>query len=85
MDKIKIWPIPTGDFLNIELPKGFGNEAIVSVYNINGTLLKEEQVLVTDSSYILNLSISSLPSGIYLLRIENSRNQKAISGRFIVR
>ncbi|NPA35967.1 MAG: T9SS type A sorting domain-containing protein [Chlorobi bacterium] len=65
LNKIKVYPNPASDYLTIST-NGEINNAQIEIYSINGKLIKKDKFSSSDN-YI---DISSLPEGIYLLRIK---------------
>lgn len=69
-DTIKIYPNPADDLLNINsLSEKIGN-ASLKIYDLNGRLLKHKQANFNE---LQQIDVSQLQSGIYLLKIENSK------------
>jgi hypothetical protein len=78
-NSLKIYPNPAVDVLNIEsLQKTIGN-ANLKIYDLNGRLILN-QAMNFDNKQQIN--ISELSSGVYVLKIENSRAN--ISKKLIV-
>lgn len=61
---VSVYPNPAKDFVNIKLPKT--QNSIVRLFDMTGKLVKEFKA---DSDNI-QLSVSSLPKGVYLLKLE---------------
>lgn len=76
-DKFNVWPVPADGILNVSFEDS-GSQNLISIYDINGRVLKNVNV----SSNQCQLNISNLLSGIYILQLktENGIAQK----RFIV-
>ncbi len=60
---VKIWPNPTNDIVNIE---GLVNGTHIVLVNMNGQKLAE----TTNNGSTQTISLSSYPSGVYLLHIQ---------------
>ncbi len=75
-DKIRLYPNPATDFINIELP--FSGEVSLELFNTYGEIVKTGEYL---SSGILNYNISGINSGIYNLVI---RSATAVYSKAIV-
>lgn len=71
---VEIFPNPTTDFLNIEMEEM--GEATISIYNVNGSLVKEDVLTGSHNS----INVNALNSGNYFFRI--SCGDKEISGKF---
>ena len=57
---VKLWPNPAGEWVTVSADKAYH----VSVYNPDGRLLRQQQLRSTTD----RLSLSGLPTGLYLLR-----------------
>jgi|SRR5690625_39633 len=68
-EKIKIYPNPTSDFVNIEL-QGAQNVKEISVYNITGKRIVSQNKTKVD--------LRLLPSGTYILKISMTDGQNLI-------
>ncbi|MDT3740341.1 MAG: T9SS type A sorting domain-containing protein [Candidatus Kapabacteria bacterium] len=66
-DKIRLYPNPATDFINIDLP--YSGEVSLELYNTYGEVVKTGGYL---SSGILNYNISNINSGVYNLVIRSS-------------
>jgi len=64
-DKIKIFPIPTKDNVSIKLNKSY-HKLNVSIYSLVGRLINQKEVF---STALINMDLSKLNSGIYLVRL----------------
>jgi hypothetical protein len=66
---ISIYPNPVENSLNIELQSNSNSNIDLSIYDIQGRVVKKQEF--KDNSYILNtrLDVSSFASGIYFLKI----------------
>jgi peptidoglycan/xylan/chitin deacetylase (PgdA/CDA1 family) len=63
---VKIYPNPTHDFINIENAKGQ-----ISISDIRGNILIQKH----NNDDKLNLNISNLPKGIYIIKVKNIENE----------
>ena len=73
---VVIYPNPANDLLTIELTL-LNNSTEIKIYNINGQIVKSEEV----SELISQIDISSLPIGIYCLKLKN--NDTIVTRKFI--
>ena len=64
-EEINIYPIPATDELTIE--NTTQQDFALQLFDINGKLIKAEQL----SNYRNNLDVSSLNSGVYILKLSN--------------
>jgi len=80
-DKIRLYPNPASDKIQISLP--FNNYKLIKLllYSFDGKLLREKDLTITDSNYIFEESLEGLEPAIYHVVIGNeefSRNIKLI-------
>jgi hypothetical protein len=64
-NEISIYPNPTSDNFNIILPDNFAKDAYISLYSIEGKLLKKERI----SGLTYNFSMTEYPKGSYIVNI----------------
>jgi hypothetical protein len=69
--KLKYYPNPVSDFLNIQLPDGNNN---VEVYSLMGELLSSYK----ESGGYFKYNMTHLPSGVYLITVSNSGKRASI-------
>lgn len=69
---IAIWPNPVKDQLNITNTHSFDNEISVSIYDLGGRLIKQQNN--TEMAKTINIDTSSLKSGVYLVNITDGQN-----------
>ena len=80
-DKVWIYPLPAKDKLTVELPaETMRNVSILEICSIDGRMLLRE---IRQNSSIIELDISDLPSGLYLLKLSN--NNKTAIKKFAIR
>ena len=77
-DECRVWPVPTNNYLNIELPILSKFEGQMTIYNILGQRL---DILKIQSQEIL-VDVSNYKEGIYCFVIEGI-GDKRINGKFI--
>jgi len=71
---IIVYPNPTDQYLNIKLPSNINsNETNIKLYDINGRLIKNNQVEINDNRIIIN--VNSLSNGVYLLHLVNGNKK----------
>ena len=70
---IVFYPSPVSDVLKIELRDEM-NDGTVSLYNLQGIMLKEI-VFNKTRNKLLEVNVSHLPKGIYLLKIKTKENE----------
>lgn len=65
-EKISIGPSPIHDYLNVTIPPSFLLSTVhIGIYSLNGTLVKQINLLKSPSNY----NVSFLTSGIYVIRV----------------
>ncbi len=79
---LKIWPVPAGDLINISLPEDQGSQLAISVFNINGTEVIQ-RTINTYTEFKIEIPVSTLPAGIYVVKIKPSDSKKTLTGKFI--
>jgi beta-fructofuranosidase len=87
MDSFKIWPVPTQNLLNIQLPTGISGTGHINIYNMSGMLLQSSQQSVDPSNnmtsmYLSNGDGSYLPTGVYVIKM--MINNKIFKENFMV-
>jgi len=65
--KINVFPIPTKDVLTIDLSTADKKFTSMTITNINGQKMMTKDI----NNSILNVDVSQLPTGIYILNIQN--------------
>jgi PKD repeat protein len=68
--KLRVYPLPAGDILNIEFESAAGFETVVRFYSVSGQFIYEKEAGIVSGINHLSLDISDLKSGIYLLTLE---------------
>ena len=83
-DLIRLYPNPCSEVLYID-GAYFGEETIVSVYNIKGQQLFQSTFTPTSSSIEekISLPVNQLSEGIYILQIQHERGVE--NGKFVVK
>lgn len=77
IDKINIFPNPTQDFVNIELPKNI-NQVQLSIYILTGQLISQKQI----KQFNKQISITELGNGMYIFLIQ--KGDKVIGRQRVV-
>ena len=78
-NSIKIYPNPADNRLNIDINSGNIGKANVKIFDLNGRQLMNKAL---DFSQSQQLDVSQFQSGIYVIKIENSRH--SISKKLII-
>jgi hypothetical protein len=69
---IHIYPIPSGNTLNIEAPSSFEKNTQIHIYSMEGKLVLSQKVILKTSK--LSIDLSSLLNGLYILKVESDNN-----------
>lgn len=68
--KTSIYPNPvSGSALNVQLSSNINGTASVSVYNMEGKLMRMQSFQTVSKGNLLTLNVSNLPKGLYLAKI----------------
>lgn len=67
MQQVKIFPVPTTDVLNIQLPTSY-TKVMLQLLSVDGKLISAGQ----PTSNIIQLNVRNLPGGTYVVRIINN-------------
>jgi Zn-dependent metalloprotease len=78
---LKLYPNPANNLITIESESDFANDMQVRVVNLLGEVVINNPVVSNISSGKMNLDVSSLASGSYLLSVSEGGNTKTI--RFV--
>ncbi|WP_460560113.1 M4 family metallopeptidase [Ferruginibacter profundus] len=74
---LKVYPSPATNVLNVSVLGEIAPKATLKVVNISGAVVMEEKI----SSNIQQVNISTLPKGVYLLKINNG--ETVLSSKFV--
>ncbi len=70
---LNLFPLPVDDILHIQLSQNITNDCNVLIYNNLGILIKNTKL--SKGSTDANLNVSSLPSGVYFLKVDMGSRQ----------
>jgi hypothetical protein len=73
--RMRVYPVPSGDEVYLEFEAFVSQEARLTVVNTLGAVVMERQLELTAGSNTLPLSISQLSAGLYLLRLRTQDDQ----------
>ncbi len=78
---LTIWPNPVTDELNVALLSGITGVAIITVTDMNGRVVRSQDIGLVKGKDRLSIPMSELSDGLYVLRIGNASGY--ISQRFL--
>jgi hypothetical protein len=81
--EIKLYPNPAIDKMNIEMYSASDSELEITVFSMNGSIVRTNNVYLTEGNNVINEDISSLESGIYFVRFNNPSNNEIITKKLI--
>jgi len=81
--EIKLYPNPAIDKMNIEMYSASDSELEITVFSMNGSIVRTNNVHLTEGNNVINEDISSLESGIYFVRFNNPSNNEIITKKLI--
>lgn len=70
---MKLYPNPASNSVNVTFSSEESGEALVTIMNIMGQTVKSETVAINEGYNKLNLGISNLKSGVYMINIKTNR------------
>ena len=81
----QIYPNPAVDTFSIDLSTTVGSEVSLTIYSINGAIVKTSKVQLVEGFNTINEDITSLGSGIYFVRLVNESNNETIVRKLVKR
>lgn len=81
-DKLKVYPNPASDVLNVTITSPNGELNKISIYNYAGQLVHEFDMIVTTGSWNFKIDLSEYSKGLYTMEYTNSNS--TIVKKFIV-
>ncbi|MFZ4680143.1 MAG: T9SS type A sorting domain-containing protein [Flavobacterium sp.] len=85
LDASQIYPNPTSDNFNIDLTSSISSEVLVTIYSMNGSVVKTNKIELNQGLNTINEDITSLSSGIYFVRLVNESNNETIVRKLVKR
>lgn len=77
-NSLNVFPNPTTDFINIELPKSV-SKRVMNIYNVEGRLVMSFDINSTQNTH--RIDVSSLALGLYKIELIDSDSKK--QGKFV--
>jgi hypothetical protein len=81
--EVLIYPNPTRDNFTLEITASQVGEMSMTIYNINGVMVRTKNVQLTESNNVINEDVSSLSSGIYFVQIYNVSNGETVVKKLV--
>ena len=85
LDASQIYPNPTSDNFNIDLTSSISSEVLVTIYSMNGSVVKTNKIELNQGLNTIKEDITSLGSGIYFVRLVNESNNETIVRKLVKR
>jgi len=79
---LKVYPMPATDFINIEITPTDTGQLILELYNISGVKVLNKLAV---NKPIMQVNISDIPSGIYLLKVLLPNNNQLFGVEKIIK
>ena len=80
---VSIYPNPARDNFNVEIAASEVSEMSMTIYNMNGAIVRTKNVQLSEGNNVINEDISSLASGIYFVRFNNPTNNETITKKLV--
>ncbi|HTA62153.1 MAG TPA: alkaline phosphatase family protein [Bacteroidia bacterium] len=68
---VNIWPVPAKQSLNIDLNSSSANKGEVSIYDVTGRLVKQEDVTIKTGDNNYTIDIQNINSGMYMIKVSS--------------
>jgi len=72
----RVFPNPSNDFVNLEINSPFNSEIELTLINLQGKELQRSAHGLVNGENLVRLDVSSLPEGIYLIRLQSENTLK---------
>jgi len=79
---LKVYPMPATDFINIEITPTNTGQLLLELYNISGVKVLNKLAV---NQPIMQVNISDIPSGIYLLKVLLPNNNQLFGVEKIIK
>ena len=80
---VSMYPNPARDNFTLELTSSQVGEMSMTIYNINGMVIRTKNVQLTEGNNIINEDVSALSNGIYFVQIYNTSNNETIVKKLV--
>jgi hypothetical protein len=69
---VSVYPNPTEEILNIAINTTENGRALINVYDMYSSLVKQKEITITKGNHNFDIAINDLPVGIYVVEIINN-------------
>ena len=81
----QIYPNPAADTFSIDLSTTLGSEVSLTIYAINGAIVKTSKVQLVEGFNTVSEDVSNLGEGIYFVKLYNATNDETIVRKLVKR
>jgi hypothetical protein len=81
----QIYPNPAVDTFNLDLSTTLGSEVSLTIYAINGAIVKTSKVQLVEGFNTVSEDVSNLGEGIYFVKLYNATNNETIVRKLVKR
>lgn len=81
----QIYPNPAVDTFNLDLSTTLGSEVSLTIYAINGAIVKTSKVQLVEGFNTVSEDVSNLGEGIYFVKLYNPTNNETIVRKLVKR
>jgi hypothetical protein len=68
---INVWPVPAKQNINIDLGSSTVNKGDISIYDLTGRLVKQEEITIKSGDNNYTLDVQSINSGMYMIKVSS--------------
>jgi hypothetical protein len=73
-----VYPNPTTGITTVDVEISLNTESKIEIYNLSGSLVQSEKLILTSGDTKKQIDISKLTNGIYLLKVSANNEYKTI-------
>jgi len=81
----QIYPNPAADTFSLDLSTTLGSEVSLTIYAINGAVVKTSKVQLVEGFNTISEDVSNLVEGIYFVKLYNATNNETIVRKLVKR
>ena len=67
-----VFPNPAGDYFNVSLSNEKANDGIVSLFNMNGQELLQQNIKIDQITQIIPFNVRDIPGGFYFIKVQTN-------------